>query len=69
MATSETLLSVVAIRLAVLVVVALVARTAAGDRPGSEARCVQARMAVDMRAPLATKPEPDQVLRDMKLHD
>jgi hypothetical protein len=67
MATSETLLTVVAVRLAALVVVGLVAKTAAADHPQREIACVP-KPAVVQTLP-AGKPGADEMLRDMLLHD
>jgi hypothetical protein len=68
MATSETLLTVVAVRLAALVVVGLVAKTAAADHPEREIACVP-KFAVVHEQTLPAKPEADEMLRDMLLHD
>jgi hypothetical protein len=69
MATSEPLLTVIAIRLAVLVIAGLVAKTAAADHPGQEIGCAAVRTAVTVQAPPAAKPEADKIMRDMLLHD
>jgi hypothetical protein len=66
MATSETLLTVVAVRLAALVVVGLVAKTAAADHPQREIACVPVVHEQTLRA---GKPEADEMLRDLLLHD
>ena len=69
MATSETLLTVVAVRLAALVVVGLVAKTAAADHPQREFACVPKFAVVHEQTLPAGKPEADEMLRDMLLHD
>jgi hypothetical protein len=69
MATSETLLTVIAIRLATLVVVGLIAKAAAADHLDHETGCVPASKAVSMQAPPAAKTEADEMLRDMMRHD
>ena len=69
MATSETLLTVIAIRLATLVVVGLIAKAAAADHLDHETGCVPASTAVSLQAPPSAKTEADDVLRDMQLHD
>jgi hypothetical protein len=69
MATSETLLTVIAIRLATLVVVGLIAKAAAADHFDHDTACVPARTVVSVQAPPARKTEADAMLRDMMLHD
>jgi hypothetical protein len=70
MDTSEALLTSVAIRLAVILVVGLIARNAAADLPHREIPCASARTVIaDVQAPAAARPEPDQTMRDMMLHD
>ena len=69
MDTSETLLTVVAIRLAALVVAGLVAKTAAADHPQREIACLPKHTVVHKETPPAGKPEADGMLRDMLLHD
>jgi hypothetical protein len=66
MITSETLLTAVAVRLAVLVVAGLVAKTAAMDHPQQEMTCVSDRAGAQV--PLAANPA-EEMLRDMRLHD
>jgi hypothetical protein len=69
MATSETLLTVVAVTLAALVVAGLVAKTAAADHPQREIACVPKLAVVHKHTPVAGKPEADEMLREMLLHD
>ena len=69
MATSGTLLTVIAIRLAALVVVGLIAKAAAADHLEHETACAPMSTAVSMQAPPAGKTEADGMLRDMLLHD
>ena len=69
MATSETLLTVIAIRLATLVVVGLIAKAAAADHLDHETACIPARAAVRMQAPPSGRTEADEMLREMMLHD
>ncbi|WP_159005217.1 hypothetical protein [Bradyrhizobium sp. S69] len=69
MATSETLLTVIAIRLATLVVVGLIAKAAAADHLDHDTACVPARTVVVVQAPPAVKTETNETLRDMMLHD
>jgi hypothetical protein len=69
MATSETLLTVIAIRLAMLVVVGLIAKAAAADQLDHETGCVPASMAVSLQAPPSAKTEANETLRDMMRHD
>jgi hypothetical protein len=69
MATSETLLTVVAVRLAALVVAGLVAKIAAADHLQQGITCVPDRAVVRVQATPAVKPEADEKLRDMLLHD
>jgi hypothetical protein len=66
--TSETLLTVVAVRLAALVVAGLVAKTAAADHPQREIACVKPAVVHKQTLP-AGKPEADEMLRDMLPHD
>ena len=66
MATSETLLTVVAVTLAALVVAGLVA---AADHPQREIACLPKHAVVHKETPPAGKPEADGMLRDMLLHD
>jgi len=68
MATSEAVLTVIAIRLAALVVAGLVVRTAASDHPHREIACVPEHVVVGMQALPASKPA-DDLMRDMRLHD
>jgi hypothetical protein len=67
MATSEAVLTVIAIRLAALVAAGLVVRTAASDHPHREIACIPEHAIVDVQAP--PKPEADDMMRDMRLHD
>jgi hypothetical protein len=69
MATSETLLTVIAIRLATLVVVGLLAKAAAADHVDHETACIPARTAVSLQAPPAATTEANEMERDMMLHD
>jgi hypothetical protein len=69
MATSGTLLTFIAIRLAALVVVGLVAKAAAADHLEHETACVPASTAISVQAPPAGTTEADGMLRDMLLHD
>jgi hypothetical protein len=70
MDTSETLLTSVAIRLAVILVAGLIARNAAADLPRREVPWAPERTAiVAVQAPAAARPEPDRTMRDMLLHD
>jgi hypothetical protein len=69
MATSETLLTVIAIRLATLVVVGLIAKAAAADHFDRETVCVPASTAVSLQAPPSAKTEADEMLREMMQHD
>jgi len=73
MATSETVLTVIAIRLAALVVAGLVVRTAETDHRHQEIACVPrhavADVMVDLQAAPTSKPEADDMMRDMRLHD
>jgi hypothetical protein len=69
MATSETLLTVIAIRLATLVVVGLIAKATAADHFDHDTACVPARTVASAQAPPARKTEADAMLRDMMLHD
>ena len=69
MATSETLLTVIAIRLATLVVVGLIAKAAAADHLDHETACVPVSTAVSMQARPAAKTEASETLHDMMLHD
>jgi hypothetical protein len=64
MATSEAVLTVVAIRLA-----GLVLRTAAADHPHQEIVCIPEHAVMDAQAPPAGKPMADDMMRDMRLHD
>ena len=66
MVTSEALLPVVAVRLAVLVVAGLIAKTAIADHPQQGMTCVSDHAVVQV--PLAASPA-DEMLRDMRLHD
>jgi hypothetical protein len=69
MATSETLLTVIAIRLATLLVVGLIAKAAAADRWDHETACIPASTAVSVQAPAVGKTEADAMLHDMMLRD
>ena len=69
MATSETLLTVIAIRLATLVVAGLIAKAVAADHLDHETGCVPARTAVSVQAPSSAKTEANETLRDMMRHD
>ena len=44
-------------------------KAAAADYPHQEIACVPERAVVDVQAPLATKPEVDEIMHDMLLHD
>ena len=68
MATSETVLTVIAIRLAALVVAGLVVKTAAADHPRRQIACIPDRVVVDVQASPPSKPA-DDLMRDMRLHD
>jgi hypothetical protein len=52
-----------------LVVVGLVAKTAAADHPQREIACVPKLAVVHEQTLPAGKPKADQMLRDMLLHD
>jgi hypothetical protein len=69
MATSDAVLTVIAIRLAALVVAGLVAKTAAADHRHQEITCIPAHAIVDVQAHPVSKPEADDMIRDMRLHD
>jgi hypothetical protein len=69
MATSGTLLTVIAIRLATLVVVGLIAKAAAADHLDHETACVPVSTVFSAQTPPAGKTEADGMLRDMLLHD
>jgi hypothetical protein len=69
MATSETLLTVIAIRLATLVVVGLIAKAAAADHLDRGTGCVPASAAVSLQAPPSAQTEANETLRDMMRHD
>ena len=69
MATSDTLLGLLAIRLAGLVVAGLVVRTVVTDHPREATACVSTMTASDAPSTPAPKPDVDRTLRDMLLHD
>jgi hypothetical protein len=69
MAKSEAVLTVIAIRLAALVVAGLIMKTAAADHPHQETACIPERAVAEVQAPPASKPEADNIMRDMLLHD
>jgi hypothetical protein len=69
MATSEAVLTVIAIRLAALVVAGLVVRTTAADHPHQEIACIPEHAVIDVQAHPAGKPMADDTMRDMLLHD
>jgi hypothetical protein len=69
MATSEKLLTGIAIRLAALLVAGLVIRTAPVDLPPRGIAGVTDRAVVHMQARPAAKPAEDEILRDMLEHD
>ncbi len=69
MATSEKLLTGIAIRLAVLLVAGLLVRTAAADDPQRGIASVTDRAVVHVQAPPAANLAADAILRDMLLHD
>ena len=69
MAKSEAVLTVIAIRLAALVVAGLIMKTAAADHPHRESVCLPQRAVVYAQAPPAAKPVADDTMRDMRLHD
>ena len=69
MATSRTLLTVIAIRLAALVVVGLIAKTAVADHPDHETACVPASAAISVQAPPAATTAADEMRRHMLLRD
>jgi hypothetical protein len=68
MATSEAVLTVIAIRLAALVVAGLVVRIAATDHPHQEAACTPEQAVVDVQASSTSKAA-DDMMGDMRLHD
>jgi hypothetical protein len=68
-ATSETLLTVIAVRLAALVAAGLIARTAASDHLQPGINCAHGRAIVRVQPTLAAKPGSDEMLRDMLMHD
>lgn len=69
MATSEKLLTGIAIRLAVLLVAGLLVKTAAADHPQRGIAWVTDRAVVHVQAPPAANLVADAILRDMLLHD
>ena len=69
MATSEKLLTGIAIRLAALLVAGLLVKTAAADHPQREIARVTDRAVVRMQASPAAKPLADEMLGDMLLRD
>ncbi|WP_426610568.1 hypothetical protein [Bradyrhizobium sp. McL0616] len=69
MATSEKLLSLIAIRLAALLIVGFVAQTATADYPQRGVAYVTDRAVVQVQAPPAANLAADARLRDMLLHD
>jgi len=69
MAKSEAVRTVIAIRLAALVVAGLIARTAAADHRHREIVCIPERAVVYAQAAPAAKPVADDTMRDMRLHD
>lgn len=69
MATSEKLLTGIAIRLAVLLVAGLLVKNAAADLPQRGIAWVTDRAVVHVQAPPAANLAADAILRDMLLHD
>ena len=69
MAGSETLLTVVAIRLVALVAVGLIAKTVASDEPERAAACSPEVAAVNPQAMPVARTAADEIMRDMLLHD
>jgi hypothetical protein len=69
MARSETLLTVITIRLATLAVAGLIAKAAAADHVDRETACVPAQTLASVQAPPAARKEADETLRDMMLRD
>jgi hypothetical protein len=68
MATSEKLLTLIAIRLAALVIVVLVAQNVATD-PQRGIAYVADRASVQVQASPTANPAAGAILRDMLLHD
>jgi hypothetical protein len=68
MATSETLLTVIAIRLAAVLVAGIVAKAVAADHPNAERGYGPTAVAAEVQMQPAAR-EADEVLRDMLLHD
>ena len=69
MATSEKLLTGIAIRLAALLVAGLLVKIAAADHPQREIARVTDRAVVRMQALPALKPPADEMLGEMLLRD
>jgi hypothetical protein len=69
MATSERLLTAIAIRLAVLLIAGLVGKTAAADLPQRGNAYATDHAAVHVLKLPVAKPVADEILRDMLLHD
>lgn len=69
MATSQTLLTVIAVRLAALVVAGLIAKAALPYHPQQEMACSSTQVAIEAPAPPAAKSDIDETVRDMLLHD
>jgi hypothetical protein len=69
MATSEKLLTGIAIRLAGLLVAGLLVKTATADHPQRGIAWVTDRAVVHVQAPPAANPAADATLRDILLHD
>jgi hypothetical protein len=69
MATSEKLLTGIAIRLAVLLVAGLLVRTVAADHPQRGIAWVTDPAVVHVQAPPAANPAADAIPRDMSLYD
>jgi hypothetical protein len=66
---SETLLTLVAIRLAALVAVGLVAKAVASDKPEPEVACPLPTAAVSVQIAPQARTEAENIMRDMLLHD
>ena len=69
MATSEKLLTGIAIRLALLLVAGLLVKNAAADLPQRGIAWVTDRAVGQVQAPPAANLAADAILRDMLLHD
>ncbi len=69
MTSSETWLTVVAIRLAAIVVAGCVVKTAILVQPRQAIACFPASVATEMQTPRAATGGADETLRDLSLHD